>query len=647
MKDGFIKVATRSPHVQVGCVSENVTACYEEILSAYREDEARLIVLPELSITGYTCEDLFWQSQLITKAQQGVEHLIQKCANLDALILVGAPVSVRSNLYNCAIVFHRGRLLGIVPKHALPTYNEFYELRHFTPGEHEVVYINFASFSHVPFGMNQLFTCSSLPQLAVAVEICEDLWTPCPPSIAHAQAGATIICNLSASDAQIGKDAYRRNLVTNQSAHLIAGYVYACAGWTESTQDLVFSSHNLIAENGTLLAESKPFSHTGVSTEIDVDMLDQERRRTSTFTSTITALKTYVTTSFDLQVRPCTLTRFIDPHPFVPAQTAELSARAEDVLSIQAHGLAKRLLHTHTKTVVLGVSGGLDSTLALLVCARAFDMIGLDRAGIIAVTMPGFGTTERTHGNAAVLADVLHATLKEIPISAAVLQHFEDIAHDVHDKDVVYENSQARERTQILMDIANQEGALVIGTGDLSELALGWATYNGDHMSMYAVNVGVPKTLVRHVVAHVVHSCSTSFDESQDLQDVLLDILATPVSPELLPAHDDGTIAQKTEDLVGPYELHDFFLYQVLRRGFRPSKVFRLAQTAFADNYDKKTILMWLKTFYRRFFSQQFKRSCLPDGPKVGSCALSPRGDFRMPSDALCTDWLRELQSFE
>ena len=643
MQDGFIKVAARSPQVRVADVDANVDACVSEITDAVRSDGARLVVLPELCVTGYTCEDLFWQDALLDAAERGLAAVARRTASCDALVLAGVPVRANDKLYNCAAVLAHGELLGLVPKRHIPNYNEFYEVRHFAAGPWDVSHVRFAGWENVPLGTSQLFACDTLSQLKVAVEVCEDLWVANPPSIAHAQAGATVICNLSASNAVVGKADYRRALVMGQSARLVAAYVYASAGWGESTQDLVFSAHDLIAENGVLLAQADPFGDGRATTEVDVTALAAERRRLSTFGCAPTAQDAnYEVTTFTLDTAETRLTRRVDPHPFVPANPARRAERCEDVFSIQAYGLAKRLSHTRSECAVVGVSGGLDSTLALLVMARAFDILELDRSGILAITMPGFGTTRRTHANALELTEVLGATLREVPIADAVRQHFADIGHDEGDHSVTYENAQARERTQILMDIANQEGGLVVGTGDLSELALGWATYNADHMSMYGVNAGVPKTLVRHLVRYVADTT-----DSGDLSRVLMDVLDTPVSPELLPATARGAIAQRTEDLVGPYELHDFFLYQVLRRGFAPRKVYRLARHALGEGtaagYANATILKWLRTFYRRLFSQQFKRSCLPDGPKVGSVAVSPRGDLRMPSDACANAWLREL----
>ncbi|MBM6815460.1 NAD(+) synthase [Olsenella uli] len=645
MRDGFVKVAAVTPEVRVADVSFNVEACVAAARQAAEKDGAAVIVLPELAITGYTCEDLFWQESLVRAAEAGLAEFAARTADLPALILVGVPVRAGGKLYNCAAAVSRGEVLGLVPKTHIPTYNEFYEGRHFVPGPAEVTLVLFAGNRDTLFGTNLLFTCEELPELVVAAEICEDLWVPAPPSTAHAQAGATLICNLSASNAIVGKADYRRSLVSGQSARLVCGYVYASAGTGESTQDLVFSGHDLVAENGRLLAEGSPFGDGRAVSEIDVRFLAAERTRMSTFEcASSPEAAGYAVASFslgaDAATRETALTRYVDPHPFVPTDAARRAERCEDVFAIQAHGLAKRLAHTRSRRAVIGLSGGLDSTLALLVAVRAFDLLGLPRDGVIAVTMPGFGTTDRTYNNACELARTVRAELREVGIAAAVRQHFADIGHDESVHDVTYENSQARERTQILMDVANQEGGLVIGTGDLSELALGWATYNGDHMSMYAVNAGVPKTLVRHLVRYVADTCGDA-DEAR----VLLDVLDTPVSPELLPATGDGTIAQRTEDLVGPYELHDFFFYEVLRRGTNPAKVYRLARYALGEKYDDETILSWLKVFYRRYFAQQFKRSCLPDGPKVGSAAVSPRGDLRMPSDACATLWLAELEA--
>jgi len=647
VQDGFVKVAALSPKVRVADVAANVEDAVAAVTQAVGQDGAKVVVLPELGITAYTCEDLFWQDALLDAAERGVARLAAQTARLDSLVLVGAPVRVQAKLYNCAIALCHGKILGIVPKRHIPNYNEFYEARHFAVGPVEVSRVDFAGQGGLPFGVRQLFACEDLPELVVAAEVCEDLWVPNPPSVGHAQAGATLIANLSASDAVVGKADYRRDLVRNQSARLVAAYVYASAGWGESTQDLVYSAHDMVAENGSLLAEARPFGTARAVSEVDIKALSAERRRLSTYdVAADAAAQGYVTTSFSLSLEPTRLTRYVDPHPFVPSDAARRVERCEDVFNIQAYGLAKRLDHTNSRCAVVGVSGGLDSTLALLVMARAFDLVGKDRKDIIAVTMPGFGTTRRTHSNALALTEALGASLREVSIAASVRQHFADIGHDEDDHSVTYENAQARERTQILMDIANKEGGLVVGTGDLSELALGWATYNADHMSMYGVNASVPKTLVRHLVRYVADASGNA-----DLARVLTDVLDTPVSPELLPPTVGGTIAQRTEDLVGPYELHDFYLYQVLRRNFGPAKVYRLACYALGPEteagYDQATILAWLRTFYRRFFSQQFKRSCLPDGPKVGSVAVSPRGDLRMPSDACATLWQRELEGLE
>ena len=646
MRDGFVQVAALMPAVRVADVDYNVEACS----AAAHATDASVIVLPELAITGYTCEDLFWQDSLLAAAERGLAMLAVSTADLDALVLVGVPVRVAAKLYNCAAALCHGELLGLVPKLNIPTYGEFYEGRRFSRGPRDVTLVRFAGYDEVPFGAEQLFECESVPGLVVAAEICEDLWVPNPPSTAAALAGATLVCNLSASNELVGKADYRRGLVSSTSARLVCAYAYASAGWGESTQDVVYGGHCLVAENGRVVAEAKPLDDAalvaageaggvrGAVSVVDLGLLAHDRMRMSTF-EVDPAAAGFVTTLFDLDVVDESLDgRFVDPHPFVPADPARRAERCESIFSIQAHGLAKRLAHTHSKRAVIGVSGGLDSTLALLVCARAFDLLGLERPGILAITMPGFGTTSRTHDNAAAMSEALGCELREIGIAAAVRQHFADIGHDEADHSVTYENAQARERTQILMDVANQEGGMVIGTGDLSELALGWATYNGDHMSMYAVNASVPKTLVRHLVRYVADTC-----DNPEETEVLLDVLDTPVSPELLPATGDGKISQRTEDLVGPYELHDFFLYEVLRHGASPRKVFRLACRALGKTYDETTILSWLKVFYRRFFAQQFKRSCLPDGPKVGSAAVSPRGDLRMPSDACATLWQAEL----
>lgn len=637
MKDGFITVATATPQVAVADCEANaqaILACINEMAAAH----AKVMVLPELCITGYTCSDLFWQTKLLDEAEAALSVIAEESRQVDALIAVGMPLRVAGKLLNVAAILCRGKVLGFVPKVNLPAYNEFYETRHFTSGSADMGTVQFGG-EEIPVGTNLLFSCENVVDLCVAAEICEDLWVPNPPSVQHALAGASVICNLSASDEMVGKGSYRRDLVAGQSARLVCAYLYATAGEGESTTDLVFGGQNLIAENGTVLAESATFENEINVATIDVQRLASERRRMSTFPAAES--KEYREISFALAEEETKLARFFDADPFVPSNADQLSDRCEEILNIQALGLKKRLAHTHAKSAVVGISGGLDSTLALLVTARAFDMLGLPRKGIVAVTMPGFGTTDRTYNNAVAMIKSLGATFKEVPIAKAVMQHFADIDHDASIHDVTYENSQARERTQVLMDIANQANGFVIGTGDLSELALGWATYNGDHMSMYAVNASVPKTLVRHLVRHYA---DTSADEV--LAGVLYDVLDTPVSPELLPP-EDGAISQKTEDLVGPYELHDFFLYQMLRMCFPPAKIYRVAKEAFAGRYSNETILKWLRTFYWRFFSQQFKRSCLPDGPKVGSVAVSPRGDLRMPSDACVSAWIKEVETLQ
>ncbi|MCM1568629.1 MAG: NAD(+) synthase [Roseburia sp.] len=635
MEQGFIKAAAITPKIKVADPVYNGQAVCECLQEAY-EKQAKVIVFPELVLTGYTCGDLFLQEKLLTEARKALGTVEEATVGHDALVFVGLPLEREGRLYNVAAALQDGKILGLVPKANIPAYAEFYEGRHFTEGNTEAEPMELLG-QEVLFGTNQLFVCRNLPELTVGCEICEDLWVANPPATNHALMGATVIVNLSASNEVVGKDEYREMLVKSASARLLSGYIYASAGEGESTQDLVFGGHNMIAENGTVLAQSKRFIGESVYSEIDVQRLVNERRRMGSFGKK--PKLRYVKQEFTLQMEETTLTRRFGAAPFVPAEEEKRSRRCEEILSIQSYGLKKRYEHTGLLTAVLGISGGLDSTLALLVTVRAFDMLGLDRKGIRAITMPCFGTTDRTYDNACKLAKTLQVTLQEVDIRNSVTEHFRDIGQDINRHDVTYENGQARERTQVLMDIANQENGLVIGTGDMSELALGWATYNGDHMSMYGVNGGVPKTLVRHLVSYYAQTCGNA-----ELTEVLLDVLDTPVSPELLPPK-DGEIAQRTEDLVGPYELHDFYLYYVLRCGFAPAKVYRVAKKAFKGLYDEETILKWLKTFYRRFFSQQFKRSCLPDGPKVGSVALSPRGDWRMPSDACARIWLEELDA--
>lgn len=636
MKEDYIRVLAATPKIRVADTTHNK----EQIMQLMKEAEAEkaeLLVLPELCITGYTCGDLFLQTTLLESAKKVLLELAEATEKMQMVVLAGLPLEWEGALYNVAAVLCGGKILGLVPKMNIPNYSEFYEARHFTKGFDKTVEVILGN-EKIPFGGKLLFNCENIPNFTLGVEICEDAWVSCPPSTFHALAGATVIANLSASDETIGKHTYRRELVSGQSARLLSAYVYADAGEGESSTDLVFAAHNLIAENGTMLAEAERFQNQKIIADVDLERLRSERRRIGTFTPE--GMENYTMVSFRLQSQEKTsLKRYIDPAPFVPGSKEDRDRRCEEILSIQSMGLKKRLEHTGCQCAVIGISGGLDSTLALLVTARAFDMLGIDRKQIQAVTMPCFGTTDRTYQNAVLLTQKLGVALMEVPIQKAVLQHFEDIGQDSETHDVTYENSQARERTQVLMDVANRRNGMVIGTGDLSELALGFATYNGDHMSMYGVNASVPKTLVRHLVRYYADSCM-----DEELSAVLLDILDTPVSPELLPP-ENGKIAQKTEDIVGPYELHDFFLYYILRFGYRPEKIYNLASQAFAGAYDKETIMKWLKIFYRRFFSQQFKRSCLPDGPKVGSVAVSPRGDLRMPSDACARIWLEELET--
>lgn len=632
MKDGFIKVAAATPKIKVADPAYNT----EEILKIIDETEkngASILVFSELTISGYTCGDLFLQQPLLTECKNQLLRIVKATENKSMLVVVGCPIVIKQKLYNCAVVISDGSILGIVPKTHLPNYSEFYELRHFTSGEglEEDLWFR-EEFGYVNVAVNQLFKCKEIPELVVACEICEDLWVPLPPSTYHAMAGATVICNPSASVETTTKESYRRSLVSNQSARLLAAYIYADAGEGESTQDVVYSGHHLICENGSVLAEAKRFTNEIIYADIDVQKLAAERRKMTSFPGG--QIDDYFEQEFSLEVKENKITRTFPKAPFVPDNQDERDKRCDEILSLQSMGLKKRLEHTNCKHAVVGISGGLDSTLAVLVTARAFDLLDIPRENLICVTMPCFGTTDRTYQNAVSLIKELGATLKEVRIEKAVRQHFADIGHDENNHDVTYENSQARERTQILMDMANQYNGMVIGTGDMSELALGWATYNGDHMSMYAVNCSVPKTLVRYLVLYYAETT-----DNKKLSEVLMDVLDTPVSPELLPPV-DGVISQKTEDLVGPYELHDFFLYYMLRFGFPKSKLYRMAKLTFDGVYDDETIKKWLDKFYWRFFSQQFKRSCLPDGPKVGSVAVSPRGDLRMPSDASPTAWI-------
>ena len=635
MKNGFVKVAAATPDIRVADVEFNT----QNIINAMEEAQkngAKILVFPELCVTGYTCSDLFDHSVLLKASRKALLEIAENTNDKDMLVFVGAPLEVNGKLYNVAAAMNQGEIIGFTTKTFLPNYGEFYEMRQFTPGPQTVREITFEG-KKIPFGPQILFQAEGMEELVVAAEICEDVWSPVPPSIQAALEGATVIVNCSASDETIGKDTYRRALISGQSARLISGYIYANAGEGESTTDLVFGGHNIIAENGTVLKESSRYVNEIIYSELDLQRITGERRKNTTFQPLDE--ETLVRVQFTVEETKTFLTRTFPKKPFVPSDEQTRAQRCEEILTIQAMGLKKRLAHTNARTAVVGISGGLDSTLALLVTARAFDMLGRDKKDIIAVTMPCFGTTDRTYQNACEMSKKVGATLIEVPIADAVNVHFRDIGHDPEDHSVTYENCQARERTQVLMDIANKTWGMVIGTGDLSELALGWATYNGDHMSMYGVNASVPKTLVRHLVKYAA-------DDTKDeaLKNVLYDVLDTPVSPELLPPK-DGDIAQKTEDLVGPYELHDFFLYFMLRFGYEPSKIFRIACMTFDGEYDKETIFKWLETFCRRFFSQQFKRFCLPDGPKVGTVALSPRGDWRMPSDACVAVWMKDLEA--
>lgn len=682
MNNGFIKVAAATPKIKVGDCKYNAEEICKLIDEVYSKG-TQLVVFPELCITGYTAGDLFWQKSLLEKSMDALLKVIVPFSeDKEIIAIVGLPMIYENKLYNVAAVVYDGEILGFVPKSHIPNYSEFYEARHFSSGEgiegyKDICYVetetdndepivagsyiikNFKLGSKeslddeyddeyddeieigqdsVPFGTNLLFKCVNFDDFTFSIEICEDLWVANPPSTRHALAGATVIANLSASDETIGKDSYRRNLVSGQSARTVSAYIYADAGEGESSTDLVFAAHNIIAENGTILAEAKKFNNETIYADVDLDKLAAERARMTTFVPTKEVKPEYEEIEVYLENKKFAFSREIDKAPFVPSNESEREKRCEEILSIQTMGLKKRLEHTNCKNAVVGISGGLDSTLALLVTVRAFDSLGIDRKGIIAVTMPGFGTTDRTYNNALKMIEVLGCQLKEVNIAEAVELHLKQIGHDINNHDITYENAQARQRTYLLMDFANEYNGMVIGTGDMSELALGWATYNGDHMSMYGVNAGVPKTLVRHLVKYFADTT-----EDKELSDVLFDVLDTPVSPELLPPK-DGQISQKTEDLVGPYELHDFFLYYILRFGYKPKKILFLAQEAFYGVYDNKTILKWLKVFYKRFFAQQFKRSCLPDGPKVGSVAVSPRGDLRLPSDACVREWLEELE---
>ena len=640
MKHGFIKVAAAVPAVKVADVMYNVQET-ERLIAMADAEHVEVVVFPELGITGYTCQDLFRERLLLDKAEEGLLRLIDFTRKLDIVAVVGMPIEVGSLLLNCAVAIQQGTVLAVVPKTYLPNYGEFYEKRWFASSRDLNPTTIYLAGSPVEIS-NEPVVIRTSDGVCLGIEICEDVWAPIPPSNNLTMAGADIILNLSASDELIGKHQYLRSLIAQQSARTICGYVYSSCGFGESTQDVVYGGNAMIFENGVMLAEGDRFSFQPQlqMAQIDVERLRTERRANSTFkTAQRNGHARRLDTKLPLDQHPFKLERIIDPHPFIPADN-DMAETCEEILNIQTAGLAKRLVHTNCQHVVLGISGGLDSTLALLVCARTFDKLGYDRKGIVGITMPGFGTSDRTHDNATSLMQLLGISQMEISIAKAVKQHFEDIGHDINNHDVTYENSQARERTQILMDLSNKLSALVVGTGDLSELALGWATYKGDHMSMYGLNAGIPKTLIQYLIRYIA-----SLPKSSAERDVLIDIVNTPISPELTPADDQGNIQQKTEDLVGPYELHDFFLYYMMRFGFSPTKIMLMAEKAFGNSYDRETIKKWLTTFCRRFFAQQFKRSCLPDGPKVGSISLSPRGDWRMPSDASSALWLQECDN--
>jgi len=641
MKHGFITVATAIPAVKVANIDYNATQICKQINEAESRG-AEIIVFPELSLTGYTCQDLFTQQLLIEQAENALKQLLDETKALDIIAIVGAPVVADSILLNCAIVFQHGKIMGIVPKTYLPNYGEFYEKRWFASAQDlRSTEITYAGNTITILPTPQLFATAQ--GVKFGVEICEDVWAPVPPSNHLSLAGATLIFNLSASDELIGKHQYLKSLIEQQSARTISGYIYSGCGFGESTQDVVYGGNAFIYENGSLIAEAERFSFNEqlIVNQIDIDKLRAERKKNTTFVNAQRKVdvRTPVVYAEETQEKKFELLREINPTPFIPNDN-HMQETCDEILNIQVAGLAKRLTHIGCSRVVLGISGGLDSTLALLVCVRTFDKLNLDRKGIFGITMPGFGTTGRTYQNALKLMQSLGITMKEISIKDAVIQHFKDIEHDINVSDVTYENSQARERTQILMDLSNKVNGIVVGTGDLSELALGWATYNGDHMSMYNVNVSIPKTLIRYLVRYIAE-----YQMDTETKNTLLDIIDTPISPELTPANEKGEIKQKTEDLVGPYELHDFFLYHFMRFGYTPEKLFVLAQKAFANKYDDATIKKWLKTFLKRFFNQQFKRSCLPDGPKVGSVSLSPRGDWRMPSDADNQNWIQSIDA--
>ncbi len=636
MNDGFLKVCAATPMITVAdCIKNSAEICKR--IEEASAKKASLLCLPELCITGYTCGDLFLQKTLVSAATEQLLEIRDFTAGKNIVVVVGLPFLYNATLYNAAAVLYEGRILGIIPKSNIRNHAEFSEGRYFVQGHKKAVDVKVGN-EYVPFGTDILFKCSNIADFTLAVEVCADVWGPVQPGVRHALAGATVIANLSASNELVGKDEYRTNLIKVESARLVCGYVYADAGEGESTTDVVFAGHNMIAERGTILAETEKYNNGLTVSDIDLDSIVSERRKQGVFVSDGSEHRIV---EFEMADEEKEFDRNFPMSPFIPADKEKLSACCKEILMLQSMGLKKRLSHINCKTAVIGISGGLDSTLALLVTGKTFDMLGLPRKNIIAVTMPCFGTSDRTYNNAVAMTELLGATLKEVRINKSVEQHFEDIGHDKDNHNLTYENAQARERTQVLMDIAGDVGGIVVGTGDLSELVLGWATYNGDHMSMYGVNGGVPKTLIRHIVRFYADTCG-----DEKLAGILYDVLDTPVSPELLPPK-DGEINQKTEDIVGPYELHDFFIYYVLKLGYNPKKLYRVAKAAFAGIYDNATIFKWLNTFYRRFFTQQFKRSCLPDGPKVGSVGVSPRGDLKMPSDASAALWIKELETLQ
>ena len=639
INDSFLRIGCASPIIRVADVEYNTKQIKDLINKAY-QDNISILTFPELCLTGYTCSDLFFQSLLLKEVEKAIVDITNSSTDIPILFSIGAPIRHNGQLFNCSIIICQGKIIGIVPKIHLPNYNEFYEKRWFSSGK-DIINTNIILNNiSIPFGTDIIFSHNSINELKIAVEICEDLWVPIPPSSFATLSGATIILNGSGSNELVGKMNYRKQLISQQSARTVSAYAYASTGYGESTTDVVFGGHCIICENGTVLNENNRFSKSSslIYTDIDLELLNNERIKKNSYYNT-SIEKIFRTVPFNLPIKPTSLKRYINPHPFVPHNIKVREENCKEIFSIQTLGLSKRIEHIGTNKVILGISGGLDSTLALLVCVKAFEFLNIDTKNIIGVTMPGFGTTDRTYNNSIKLMQQLNITIKEISIKDACLQHFEAIDHSPLMYDLTYENCQARERTQILMDLATKENGFVVGTGDLSELALGWATYNGDHMSMYAVNASIPKTLVRYLIKWVA---DTQLNEQA--KDTLLDILDTPVSPELLPPSETGEIKQKTEEVVGPYELHDFYLFQVMRYGFSPTKIYELALIAFKDSYSPEEILKWLKKFYYRFFSQQFKRSCLPDGPKVGSICLSPRGDWRMPSDAIVNLWIKQLE---